>query len=180
MKPIKFNLQLGAVYGLLEPGPVVLLTIATGGPTQCDAHVLAHDAGVHPAPCRCIVSNRNFSFAALKATKECVINIPTVVLLKATVGCGNTSGRSVDKFVLFGLTPTPGHRVQAPLIAECPVNLECRVEDTRLVAHYNLLVLRVLKAWRAARPKRLQTFHHMGHGRFMIAGKTRVLPSRMK
>lgn len=128
----------------------------------------------------CIVSSRNYSFAALTATRECVINIPTVALISATVECGNVSGRAVDKFARFGLTPMPGQQVQAPLIAECPVNLECTVEDTRLVSRYNLFVLQVRQAWRAARPKRLQTFHHMGMGRFMIAGHTRVLPSKMK
>lgn len=70
--------------------------------------------------------------------------------------------------------------MRAPLIKECPVNLECRVVDARLVAKYNFFVLRVLEAWRDPRPARLRTFHHLGMGRFMIAGATRVLPSRAK
>jgi flavin reductase (DIM6/NTAB) family NADH-FMN oxidoreductase RutF len=180
MKPIKHNLALEAVFGLLEPGPVVLLTTARAGRLNVMPMSWHMMMEFTPPLVGCIVSNRNFSFAALRATKECVINIPTVSLLKAAVGCGNTSGRSVDKFARFGLTPTPGQCVAAPLIAECPVSLECTVEDARLVDRYNLFVLRVLKAWRAPRPRRLQTFHHMGMGRFMIAGKIRVLRSNMK
>jgi flavin reductase (DIM6/NTAB) family NADH-FMN oxidoreductase RutF len=74
----------------------------------------------------------------------------------------------------------PAARIDAPLIAECPVNLECRVVDTRLVTQYNFFILEVIKAWIDPRRKRLRTFHHLGRGRFMIAGRTITLPSRMK
>lgn len=171
---------LAEVYRLLEPGPVVLLTTAHGGSANVMPMSWHMMMEFTPPLIGCIVSNRNFSFRALAATGECVINIPTVPLLEAAVACGNCSGRSVNKFAAFGLTPTPAARVAAPLIAECPVSLECVVEDRRLVRAYNLFVLRVLKAWRAPRPKRLQTFHHLGMGHFMVAGRTRVVPSRMK
>jgi flavin reductase (DIM6/NTAB) family NADH-FMN oxidoreductase RutF len=128
----------------------------------------------------CVVSNANYSFGLLRASRQCVINIPTVELISQTVRCGNCSGRSTDKFAAFALTPIDADHVAAPLIAECPVNLECRIADARMVSKYNLFVLEVVQAWRAARPKRLQTFHHLGMGRFMIAGRTRSLPSKMK
>jgi flavin reductase (DIM6/NTAB) family NADH-FMN oxidoreductase RutF len=128
----------------------------------------------------CVVSDRNYSFELLLAARECVINVPTVELITETVACGNCSGRSRDKFAAFGLVPLIATRVRAPLIAQCPANLECRVVDTRFVAKYCLFVLRVVRAWRDPRPKRLRTFHHMGKGEFMLAGGTRVLPSRKK
>ena len=53
----------------------------------------------------CVVSDRNCTFGVLKATRECVINIPTVELAAKAVGCGNTSGSKVDKFKAFRLTP---------------------------------------------------------------------------
>ena len=46
----------------------------------------------------CLISGNNHSFAALKATRECVINIPTVDLAKQVVAIGNCSGYKVDKF----------------------------------------------------------------------------------
>jgi hypothetical protein len=67
----------------------------------------------------CVVSNRNFTFNILKATKECVLNIPTVEMAVKVVGCGNTSGRKVDKFKTYGLTAAPASQVTTPLIAEC-------------------------------------------------------------
>jgi flavin reductase (DIM6/NTAB) family NADH-FMN oxidoreductase RutF len=173
-------LPLGRVYRLLEPGPVVLLTTARKrrfNVMPMSWHTMME---FEPPLVGCVVSNRNFSFGALEATRECVINIPTVAIIDSAVACGNCSGRSVDKFSRYGLTPVPATRVGAPLIAECPVNLECRVVDARFVTKYNFFVLEVVKAWFDPRRKQLQTFHHQGKGRFMIAGKTVTLPSRAK
>jgi flavin reductase (DIM6/NTAB) family NADH-FMN oxidoreductase RutF len=128
----------------------------------------------------CVISNRSHTFGILKATRECVINIPTVELAAKAVGCGNTSGRRVDKFRTFRLTPTPASRVAAPLIGECYANLECRVVDARMVAKYNFFVLEVLKAWIDPSRKDPRTIHHLGRGAFMVAGRTIKLPSKMK
>ena len=128
----------------------------------------------------CVVSDCNFSFAALKATRECVLNIPTAELVPKVVGCGNVSDRHKDKFMAFGVTPVPRTLVTATLIAECFANLGFRVADTRLMNRYNFSVLEVLKAWIDAAVKDSRTLHHRGHGPFMIAGKTIKLPSKMK
>jgi len=128
----------------------------------------------------CVVSGRNFSFDALKATRYGVLNIPTMELAAKVVGCGNTSGRQVDKFKAFGLTSAPASLVGAPLIAECYANLECRVVDMRLVNRYNFFVLEVLKAWIDSAYKDPRTLHHRGRGVFMVAGETIKLPSKMK
>ena len=126
-----------------------------------------------------MVSENDHSFAALQATRQCVLNIPTLELAAAVVGCGNTSGRDVDKFEAFDLTAGPAARVDAPLIAECYANLECRVVDTRFKNRYNFFVLEVVKAWTDPSVKAAKTLHHRGYGEFMVAGKTIKLPSRM-
>jgi flavin reductase (DIM6/NTAB) family NADH-FMN oxidoreductase RutF len=128
----------------------------------------------------CVISSRNHTFGILKATKECVINIPTVELAAKVVGCGNCSGRTVDKFQAFDLTPTPASRVAAPLIAECYANLECKVVDARMATKYCFFILEVLKAWLDPSQKEPRTIHHRGRGVFMVAGKTIKLPSKMK
>ncbi len=128
----------------------------------------------------CVVSNRNHSFQALRLTKECAINIPTVDLAAAVVGCGNTSGRNLDKFEAFDLTAIEASHVSAPLIEECYANLECRVVDTRFVTRYNLFILRVLRAWCDRSVKHPRTVHHLGYGSFMVAGRRITLPSKMR
>jgi flavin reductase (DIM6/NTAB) family NADH-FMN oxidoreductase RutF len=176
----KRAVPLSQVYRLLEPGPVVLVTtIRRGRPNimTMSWHLMID---FEPPLIGCVISEANYTYPILKATRECVINIPTVELAKAVVGCGNTSGRVVDKFEAFRLTPRPASRVKPPLVAECYANLECRVVDTRLTNRYNLFILEVLQAWRerSARPRR--TLHHLGTGHFMVAGRTIILPSRAK
>ncbi len=176
----KRSLPLSKVYTLIEPGPVVLLTTAHKGRANVMAMSWHTMLEFEPPLVGCVVSNRDFSFAALKATKECVINIPTVELAEQVVGCGNTSGADVDKFERFGLTARPAREVGAPLIAECYANLECRVVDTRMVNAYCFFVLEVVQAWRDPAVKNPRTIHHEGQGNFFAAGERFKLKSRMK
>jgi flavin reductase (DIM6/NTAB) family NADH-FMN oxidoreductase RutF len=174
------TLPLSQVYRLLEPGPVVLLATASKGRANVMPMSWLTMLEFEPPLVGCVCSNRNHSFETLRATRECVIAIPTVELAKQVVGCGNTTGRRVDKFGRFGLTPLPASQVGAPLIAECFANLECKVVDTRMVDKYNFFVLEVTKAWIRQGAGEPRTIHHRGRGAFMVAGRTIRLPSRMK
>lgn len=173
-------LPLSKVYRLLEPGPVVLLTTAREGRANVMAMSWHMMVEFEPPLVACVVSSANHSFAALRATGECVIAIPGVALAPQVVHIGNSSGRTIDKFQAFGLTPLPAERVAAPRIAECFANLECRVADTRLVNKYNLFLLEVLKAWTDPARKDRKTIHHCGHGAFVVDGKTIKLKSTMR
>lgn len=101
----KRSFPLSKVYGLLEPGPVVLLTTARKGLANVMTMSWHTMLEFEPPLVGCVVSDRNFSFAALKATRQCVLNIPTEKLAARVVACGNHSGSSVAKFTAFGLTP---------------------------------------------------------------------------
>jgi flavin reductase (DIM6/NTAB) family NADH-FMN oxidoreductase RutF len=173
------DLPLSKVYQLLEPGPVVLLTTARKG--RANVMVMSWHMMVEfePPLIACVVSNVNYSHAALRATKECVIAIPALELAPKVVAIGNCSGRNVDKFKSFGLTPMPAKRVAPPLVAECFANLECWVVDTHLVNKYNLFVLEVLKAWHDPAQKNPKTIHHHGYGSFVVDGERIRLKSRM-
>jgi len=176
----KQSLPLSQVYGLLEPGPVVMLTTAHNGRTNIMTQSWHTMIDFEPPIVGCVISDRNFTFGVLKATKQCAINIPTVELAAKAVRCGNTSGRRIDKFEAFGLTPTLASHIVAPLIAECYANLECKVVDTRMVPTYGFFILEVLKAWIDRSRKQPRTIHHLGRGAFMVAGRTIRLPSKMR
>ena len=174
------TLALSKVYQLLEPGPVVLLTTARRERINVMAMSWHMMVEFEPPMVACIVSNANYSFAALRATKECVIAIPTVDLAPKVVAVGNCSGRDSNKFEKFGLTPIASKHIAAPLVKECFANLECEVVDTILVNKYNLFVLEVVKAWIDPKKQNPKTIHHEGYGKFAVDGRTIKIKSKMR
>ena len=110
------ELPLGKVYQLIEPGPVVMLTTAYRG--RADIMTMSWHMMVdfEPPLIACVVSEADYSFAALRTTGECVIAIPAVGLAPKVVKVGNSSGRDIDKFAAFGLTPLSAEQVKAPLV----------------------------------------------------------------
>ena len=178
MSPRQYDLA--KVYQVLEPGPVVLL--ATASKDRPNVMTMSWHMMVEfePPLVACVVSQANFSFRALRATGEAVIAIPARRLADKVVKVGNCSGREIDKFERFGLTPLAAVKVRPPLIKECFCNLECKVKDTRLVERHNLFILEVLKAWIDPAQKNPKTLHHRGYGSFVVDGPTIKLKSRMR
>jgi flavin reductase (DIM6/NTAB) family NADH-FMN oxidoreductase RutF len=161
------QLPLAKVYQLIEPGSVVLLTTAAKGRANVMTMSWHMMVDFEPPLIACIVSEGDYSFAALRSTRESMISIPALRLAPKVVKVGNSSGRDIDKFAAFGLTPVAAERVKAPLIAECMANLECTVTDTSLVGRYVLFILEVVKAWADAKQKNPKTIHHHGYGPFV-------------
>ena len=73
-----------------------------------------------------------------------VVNIPREGQLRELDFCGTASGRNVDKFRALGLTPVAGTQVAAPLIEECPVNLECQVIEVKNLGAHDLFLGEIL------------------------------------
>lgn len=175
----KKSFPLSRVYGLLEPGPVVMVTTALNGVPNVMTMSWHMMVEFEPPLVACVISNRDYTFDILRKTKECVINIPTVELASTVVGVGNTTGRTVDKFK-FALQQEPASKVQAPLLGDCYANLECKIADTKMATKYNIFILQVVKAWIRPSKKKPQMIHHCGNGVFIVDGRTIKLPSKMK
>ncbi|WP_295933763.1 flavin reductase family protein [uncultured Xanthomonas sp.] len=158
------------VRRFLEPGPVVL--VSSAWKQQRDIMTLGWHMVLEfsPSLLACCISSANHSFALLRRSKQCVINLPTADLVDTVVGIGNTSGADLDKFAHFGLTAVPATHVAAPLIAECYASFECRLHDGSEIGKHGLFVWEVVKAHVAASPKRPRTLHYRGDGRFMLSG----------
>ncbi len=174
------KLTLAKVYQLLEPGPVVLLATAHKGSSNVMTMSWHMMVEFEPPLVACVVSSANHSYAALRATGQCVISVPAVKLAAKVVQVGNCSGRDVDKFAEFGLTPAPALKVAPPLIEECFANLECVVTDMQLVNKYNLFILEVVQAWTHPKQTDPKTIHHHGYGSFVVDGRTIKLNSKMR
>jgi flavin reductase (DIM6/NTAB) family NADH-FMN oxidoreductase RutF len=86
------------------------------------------------------------SYGIIKRTGEFVANLPTTGILKEMDFCGVVSGSKLDKFSTTRLTPLAAEKVKAPLIKECPVNLECRVKQVIPLGSHDLFLGEVVAA----------------------------------
>ncbi len=130
----------------LYPTPVVLVTCLdqAGQPNVMTVSWVGTAAST--PPCLAIgVRPHRYSHAAIEERGEFVVNIPSQELLSAVDYCGRMSRhRTSDKFAEAGLTPAPASQVAAPLIAECPVNIECKVVHSLDLDSHTLFVGQVL------------------------------------
>ena len=166
----KTDFPVANIRRFLEPGPVVLVSSAHRSETNIMTMGWHMVMEFQPSQVGCIISSANHSFEMIRNSRQCVINIPTEDIASTMVKIGNSSGRDIDKFDAFGLTPQPGTHVRAPLIAECYANFECRLADASQVKKYNMFIFEVVKAHVATRPKVPKTIHYRGDGEFMISG----------
>ena len=90
------------------------------------------------------VRPERFSYDMIRETGEFVINLTTEALCQAADYCGVRSGAKTDKWKDCGLTPARAHAVEAPLIAESPVNLECRVKQVIPLGSHDLFLAEIL------------------------------------
>jgi flavin reductase (DIM6/NTAB) family NADH-FMN oxidoreductase RutF len=167
----KTDFPVSDIRRFIEPGPIVLVSSRWKGQNNIMTMGWHMVMEFSPALIGCLISQGNHSFEMVRRSRECVINIPTVDLIRTVIAIGNTSGAEIDKFAEFGLTAEPAEQVKAPLIRECYASLECRLADTSMVRKYNVFVWEVVKAHVANRPRFPRTVHYRGEGRFMISGK---------
>jgi flavin reductase (DIM6/NTAB) family NADH-FMN oxidoreductase RutF len=152
----------------MESGPVVLVTTCDG--KKNNVMTISWTMVLDFKPTFAITTGEwNYSFAALRKTKECVISIPTVDMLDKIVGIGTCSGADTDKFDKFKLTPVKGREVNAPLIKECLANIECKVVD--IVKKHNIVVLDAVAAYVDTSRKEKRTVHAVGDGTFIVDGR---------
>lgn len=162
------QLKLTKAFTLMESGPVVLVTTHDGKNSNIMA--ISWTMVLDFTPAFAITTGEwNYSFAALRKNRECVIAIPTVDMLDKVVGIGTCSGADTDKFAKFGLTPVQGKVVKAPLIKECLANIECKVID--IVRKHNIVVLERVVAYVDPARKEKRTVHAVGDGTFIVDGR---------
>ncbi len=116
-----------------EAGKPNILTIAWTGTVCSDPPMVSIS-----------VRKERYSYELIKKSGEFVINLTTEALARATDYCGVRSGRKEDKFKRTGLTSVPADIVKAPLIAESPVNLECRVTEIKELGSHDMFLAEVV------------------------------------
>lgn len=162
------ELPLSKAFTLLETGPVTLITTHDSGKNNIMTISWTMVLGFS-AQFAMTTGPWNYSYAALEASRECVIAIPTADMLDTVVGIGTCSGLETDKFQRFGLTAQQGKYVHAPLIKECLANIECRIVD--FVERHSILVLNGIAAYYDEAHTDKRQLHAVGDGTFIADGE---------
>jgi flavin reductase (DIM6/NTAB) family NADH-FMN oxidoreductase RutF len=129
---------------LLYPVPVVMvssgtetsrniITVAWAGVVCSDPPMVG--IGIRPS---------RYSHELISQQGEFVVNIPLASQLDAVKVCGGATGRGRDKFRDAGLHAAAASIVKAPLISECPVNLECQVRQVVKLGSHDLFLAEIV------------------------------------
>ena len=130
---------------LIYPLPAVLVSCGAT-PDEYNLLTVAWTGTVCTNPPMCYISVRpeRHSYDIIRRTGEFVINLTTEELARATDWCGVRSGRDHDKFRETGLTPAPATVVKAPVVAEAPLSIECRVRQILPLGSHDLFLAEVV------------------------------------
>jgi flavin reductase (DIM6/NTAB) family NADH-FMN oxidoreductase RutF len=162
---------------LINDGCTILVTAQLGESSNIITLAWQTPVSSSPPLVAISVAPTRYSHQLISESKEFVINVPPLSLLKTTVYCGTVSGRDQDKLKGAGLTREPAQIVSAPLIAECIGHLECKVVKQISAGDHTLFLGEVVAAsaaevlfdqvWQVD-DERAKTIHHLG-GEFFAA-----------
>lgn len=133
----------------LFPVPLVLVTSGTADAPNVFINNRIASVAAEPPVIAMGVRPARHSSRLIWEQREFVVALPTPDMLELVNDLGTTTGKDEDKWHWAGLTRLPATHVAPPLIAECPVNIECRVRHILDIGSHDLFVADVLAvhAW---------------------------------
>lgn len=114
---------------LLSPVPPAMVSCGTMDKPNVLTVAWTGIVNSHPPMTYISLRPERYSYGIIKKSGEFVINLATEELVFAADYCGVKSGRDVDKFAQMKLDPYEASQVSAPMIAESPISIECRVKE---------------------------------------------------
>ena len=131
---------------MLYPLPAVMVSTADrNGEDNIITVAWTGTVCTNPAMLYISVRPERHSYHMIRESGEFAVNLTTERLAKATDWCGVRSGRDADKWKETGLTRGKAERLQfAPVIEECPVNIECRVTEVKELGSHHMFLAEVL------------------------------------
>ena len=130
---------------MLYPLPAVMVSCADASGAS-DIVTVAWTGTICTNPPMLYVSIRpeRASYQLIRESGEFVVNLTTRRLQRACDWCGVRSGRDYDKWAECGLTPAPAAKLElAPVIAESPVNIECKVTEVKELGSHHMFLASV-------------------------------------
>jgi flavin reductase (DIM6/NTAB) family NADH-FMN oxidoreductase RutF len=130
---------------MIYPLPAVMVSCGSE-PEEYNIITISWTGTICTDPAMCYISVRpgRHSYSIIKKNGEYVINLTTKSLAFATDWCGVKSGNKHRKFDEMGLTPVPATKVNAPMIKESPVNIECIVKEIKELGSHHMFISEVV------------------------------------
>ena len=141
-KPMKISWKPGT---MIYPLPALLISCGST-PEEYNLFTASWAGTICSDPAMCYVSIRpeRHSYEIIRRNMEFVINLTTEELARATDWCGVRSGRDYNKFEEMQLTPGPSEKVNAPIVMEAPLSIECRVKEIVPLGTHDMFIAEVL------------------------------------
>jgi len=129
---------------MIYPVPAVLVSCGIK-PEEYNLITIAWTGTICTTPPMCYISVRpeRHSFDIINRTRQFVINLTTIEMARKVDWCGVRSGRDFNKFAEMNLTPGPSKTIETPVVLESPVNIECKVTETRELGSHHMFLAEV-------------------------------------
>lgn len=129
---------------LLSPLPAAL--VSCGTVEEPNVLTIAWTGIINSSPAMTYVSIRpeRWSHHIIAESGEFVINVTTSDLVRAADFCGVRSGKDTDKFAEMGLTALPASKVSAPIIAQSPISIECKVTEVKHLGSHDMFIAEIV------------------------------------
>ena len=148
MKVKKIKVDLSLATRLIHPMHVVLVScVGKGGKANIITLAWCMPTSHRPPMLAISVAPRRLSHRMIVGTKEFVVNVPTMGIVREMLFCGRRSGRRLDKFKETGLTSLKAKIVKPPIIKECVAHLECKLSQQMTTGDHTMFVGEILAAY---------------------------------
>jgi flavin reductase (DIM6/NTAB) family NADH-FMN oxidoreductase RutF len=134
------NIPITNANRLINHGPTVLITTRLGEKINVMTAAWQMPVSFKPMLVAVSIGHERFSHKLILESREFVINIPNLEMIKEVLCCGTHSGRDADKFKVCKLTPVKAQKVSVPLIKECIGNIECRLYSHHKAGDHTIFV----------------------------------------
>lgn len=129
---------------LLAPVPPAL--VSCGTLENPNVLTIAWTGIINTKPPMTYISVRpsRYSYNIIKESGEFTINLTTSAMCKTADFCGVRTGSKVNKFEKCGITAVSAVKINAPIIEECPVSIECIVREIKPLGTHDMFISEIV------------------------------------
>jgi flavin reductase (DIM6/NTAB) family NADH-FMN oxidoreductase RutF len=130
---------------MLWPHPTVLVGTVFENRVDFAAYAWTGVAASNPPAVTVAIQHHRHTLKGIHQNRTFSVNIPSVELVKETDYCGLVSGKDTDKVTDCGFSIFYGDTANAPMIEQCPINMECEVQHILNLGSHALVVGKVME-----------------------------------